>query len=370
MVHNMAKDLVSRGHNVTVLTSNTLNFKPAKLDDQEIIDGVKIIRFRSIQLLPYRYLYFTPGLIKHIIGLKCDVLHIYSHLPTFLTIFSKIASKLSKKNLILTPIYHPERSVVYNGTIQKILGKLYDDVIGPTILKLTNHVTALTKTEKQYYDNLGIANTYLVPDGLPLKDSLGTNPSPEELDDFVRRFNIGEKKLIIAVGRVEKRKGYEILITAFKEVYRTHKNVKLLIIGKDWGALEDMKNLVSSMGMSEHITFSGLISKTDLDCAYKASSMVVHPARFETICRIALEAWLHFKPLVVFDKFADPADYNNSVITKYLDPYALSEGMKKLLDDDVLASSLGEKGHNTLKHNYDWADIVTTMEKIYLQSVI
>lgn len=369
MVHNMAKDLVERGHSVTILTSNTMNFRPTNMDKEEIIDGVKIVRFKSLPLFPYRYLYFTPALIRKIFHTDCDVLHIYSHLPTFLTVFSTIAGKLAGKNLILTPIYHPERNVVYSGTFQKILGKMYDGIIGPLILKLTNHITALTRTEKQYYDNLGIENTYLVPDGLPLQDSLGVSPSEEQLVNFASRFNVDESKLIISVGRVEKRKGYEILIAAFKKVYETHKNVKLLIIGKDWGAMEELEDLVRSTDMSERIIFTGLISKTDLDCAYKTCTMVVHPARFETICRIALEAWLHFKPLVVFDKFADPADEHNSIITKYLDPDDLSDGIKKLLDDDELASNLGCKGHDTLKNDYDWKDIVTTMESIYFKSV-
>lgn len=64
--------------------------------------------------------------------------------------------------------------------------------------------------------------------------------------------------VIGSVGRLEEQKNYSVLVRAFEQLYKVHKNVRLLFVGD--GAQRDLiDNLVTSLGLYGRVTITGWV---------------------------------------------------------------------------------------------------------------
>ena len=53
----------------------------------------------------------------------------------------------------------------------------------------------------------------------------------------MKGYDIGDKKVILYVGRISKRKGIDKLVLAFNELVKEKEDVHLVIAGRDYGYL-------------------------------------------------------------------------------------------------------------------------------------
>lgn len=364
-MQNEAVRLVQKGHEVIVVTSNTIDFGPAGLKKEEYIDGVRVKRFTNYRIIPYKYLYFTPGVIPFLLKQKTDIIQIFTYMPTFITNVACLVSKIKRTPLVLRPIFHPLRSMSYSSFLQKALMFFYDNVIGFVMLKLSNAVMAQTTSEAEFYRRRNLKGIYVIPVGLlqPHQDS--EKITTTDLEEFRHKFGIKGSKIALSVGRLERRKGFDLLTKAFAKVCYNLPGSMLLIVGEDRGLRNTIEKLAQDLEIAENIVFTGILSRKELYCAYEIASLVVQSSLFETYFTIAQEAWAHSKPIVVFDKFSFDVTPETGILVRYLDIAALAEAMIKLFSDPDLAQRLGKQGFKSLKGKYDWDRIVDEMEELY-----
>ncbi len=88
---------------------------------------------------------------------------------------------------------------------------------------------------------------YLVPNGVP--------PIPPATNDFRQELQVGpDTRLILGAGRVEYRKGFDLLIRAFAELGQS--DVRLVIAGDDSDS-QNQRELARSLGLEERIHWLG-----------------------------------------------------------------------------------------------------------------
>lgn len=153
----------------------------------------------------------------------------------------------------------------------------------------------------------------------------------------VTAFSTGEEKRVLAIGRLEWQKGFDLLIDAWTIISPQHLDWRLDIIGT--GMLEeDLKRRISDAGLTnvQIYPFTSQISKE-----YARSSLFVLSSRFEGFSLVLLEAMRHGVPCVSFDCPYGPSD-------------VLVDGISGLLanndDSSDLAAKMGQlMGDNTLR---------------------
>lgn len=153
----------------------------------------------------------------------------------------------------------------------------------------------------------------------------------------VTAFSTGEEKRVLAIGRLEWQKGFDLLIDAWTIISPQHLDWRLDIIGT--GMLEeDLKRRISDAGLTnvQIHPFTSQISKE-----YARSSLFVLSSRFEGFSLVLLEAMRHGVPCVSFDCPYGPSD-------------VLVDGISGLLanndDSSDLAAKMGQlMGDNTLR---------------------
>lgn len=153
--------------------------------------------------------------------------------------------------------------------------------------------------------------------------------------------------VIITVGRLIKEKGHKHLIKAFKQVKRSVKQAKLLILGK--GEMEkDLKDLVKSLGLENDVLFLGW-QKNPFQFLKRANVFVLSSLT-EGLPNALIEAMTCGLPVVSTDCPSGPNEIlengKNGILVPVSDEKTLAEAILKLLNNSDLRdkfSNLGEK---------------------------
>lgn len=113
-------------------------------------------------------------------------------------------------------------------------------------------------------------------------------------------------KVIMALGRLARNKGYDLLIEGFAVVAAQHKDavLHLAIGGTDMNARErdmllELRNLAESTGFADRIHFGSFIAEEDLSDYYRAADLFVLCSRYEPFGMTAIEAMASGTPTVV-----------------------------------------------------------------------
>ena len=138
---------------------------------------------------------------------------------------------------------------------------------------------------------------------------------PAAGDAFRREHGLGERPLLLSVGRLTARKGlYEFVRDALPAIRQKHPQVLLLVIGDDapdalagatTGGRAALEALAASLGLAEHVRLLGPCDDDTLRQAYFAADVHVFPVRdlpgdVEGFGMVAIEAAAHGLPTVAF----------------------------------------------------------------------
>ncbi|MFA0391999.1 glycosyltransferase family 4 protein [Vibrio splendidus] len=155
-------------------------------------------------------------------------------------------------------------------------------------------------------------------------------------------LNSGAQKRMIAVGSLHRKKGFDMLISAFASFSKEFDDWELVIIG-DGLEKESLANQAFNLGLTDKILFPGSVG--NMNEWYESSDMFILSSRSEGFPGVLLEAMASGLPVVSFDCKTGPRDIIENGISGLLvdagDILGLSSGMKKLASEDDFRQKLG-----------------------------
>ncbi len=146
-----------------------------------------------------------------------------------------------------------------------------------THLRAADAVVAVSRfTPRVLVDEMGIApdRVCLIENGV---DTKRFSPGPDD-PAFRARFGLAGKRIVVAVGRLIARKGFDQTIRAWPQVFAAHPDSHLLIIG-DGPQRASLQALVDQSGVAHSITLAGALSDADLLSAYRSAVLFAMPNR-------------------------------------------------------------------------------------------
>ena len=180
----------------------------------------------------------------------------------------------------------------------------------------------------------------------------------------INRFSPCTEKRVIAAGRLEWQKGYDLMFEAWKHVEKKHPDWKLDIFGV--GRLEKtLKEQLASSGMKTVtiIPFTPNISEE-----YAKSSICVLSSRFEGFSLVLLEAMRHGVPVVSFDCPFGPSevleDGKCGFIVPLEDVTALADKLCVLIEDESLRKQFSNAALDRAK-TFDVDKIMLRWKKLF-----
>jgi mannosylfructose-phosphate synthase len=217
-----------------------------------------------------------------------------------------------------------------------------------------------------------LANDYDVPtDKLrmlpPGYDDQRYYPMSEASRKIVRERLGFKGQVILAIGRLARNKGYDLLIDAFPLVAQRHPEavLHLAVGGQDLNArelhlLQDLRARAEASGYADRIQFGSFISEKDMPDYYRACDLFVLCSRYEPFGMTAIEAMASGAPTVVtvhgglyrslsFGRhalFADPFDREDLGIT-----------IAKVFRHPRLRSRLARMGAHKVRSLFTWTGV-------------
>ena len=362
-VYGLCKELVKRGHEVTVFTTDTLDSRNRAKETQEIIDGIEVRRFRNLSnTIAYRdKIFISPGMI---FGLSnslrnFDIIHMHEYRTLQNLIVHHFARKYG------TPYVLQTRGSLPRIMTKQRLKQIYDTLWGYRLLRDASKVVALTQIEAEQYKSMGVSQDRIeiVPNGIDLAEF----ENLPQRGEFRKKWRINNsQKIVLFLSRIHKIKGPDLLARAFAALLRDFDNIKLVIVGPDDGYLPVLKKLIQELNIEEKVLFTGLLHGRDKLAAYIDADVYVLPSAYEIFGRTLLEACACGTPIIVTDRcgIADVIDGQAGLVVPY-DKDALGKALRDILSDDQMRRQFGEKAKLLVREKFNWEKISQQLESIY-----
>ncbi|RXR26830.1 glycosyltransferase family 1 protein [Oerskovia turbata] len=170
---------------------------------------------------------------------------------------------------------------------------------------------------------------------------------------------------LLAVGRVEHVKGFDLLLEAFASSPLAER-ARLTIVG-DGSELAELRRRARALGVEDRVSFPGMLGPDAVAEALAAATVVVVPSRKEAASIVVLEAWRAGRP-VVGTVLGGPrtllTDGVDGLLVDPRDAAALARAISSLLDDPDRAAAMGAAGRREVEH-YTWEAVVDRYDAVY-----
>jgi glycosyltransferase involved in cell wall biosynthesis len=305
----------------------------------------------------------TPGL-KKTLARKIpdfDLVHIQElwHYPGY------IASKIARsRNVPYIVTIHGELNE-WNLQQKRLKKQIYMTAIQRGILQKSAALHAITQAESNRIRQLEIETPVaMIPNGIHTEEF-------ENLPDrsqFVSRYPELENRLIVLfLGRIQQKKGLDILAQAFGNLVRTRHDVRLVVAGPDEdNTLTEIKTILKSQGALEKAVFPGMLTGEQKLEALGAADIFALTSYSEGFSVALLEALSAGLPLVITDEcnFPEVGDSRAGFVVRPNDSETAS-ALMSLLDSADLRREMSENARRLVRSNYTWERIAEKMFTLY-----
>jgi phosphatidyl-myo-inositol dimannoside synthase len=187
---------------------------------------------------------------------------------------------------------------------------------------------------------------------------------------FEEQFGISGKKIIYTVGRLDERKGHDLVIKILFLIISKFPDVIYLIAGTGPN-LNSLKAEVVKYGLMEHVQFLGFVPDEEIVCLHGAGNIFVMPNRIlddgdtEGFGIVFLEASASGKP-VIGGRAGGAVDAIEDGFSGYLvNPYnteELVDRIEYLLSNPEKAEAMGQRGKQRAWNKFRWPYLVQKLE--------
>jgi glycosyltransferase involved in cell wall biosynthesis len=181
----------------------------------------------------------------------------------------------------------------------KLLKKIYNWVIGHSIIRKASGWIAITSAEFVQFESYGItaSQVIVIPNGVSVEDF------PQvDVETYKRDIGLGGKPLILFMGRLNSIKGPDLLLQAFALVKDRISEFHLVFAGPDEGMKSVLIEIAKQNNISEHVHFLGYVGLEDKSAVYRMANLLVVPSRQEAMSIVALEAAACGTPVMLTDQ--------------------------------------------------------------------
>jgi glycosyltransferase involved in cell wall biosynthesis len=349
--YNISKQMIERGHRVTVLCSTRSN-----KNSVEYIDGIKVISQKPDFI-------FSNTPIKLDLFLKMSILVTENNFDlinaaTPVPFYAEIASIVSKiHNIPFVLTYHND--IIKPTFFMNFISTIYNKTFGIIPRKISKFI--ITSSPYCYNESIFLKSfknkLVLIPPAVDVnKYTTGKSSKIHE----VYKIPINSK-IIIFVGQLSKthtHKGVVDLIKSFQVLLKHRDDLYLLIVGKG-NMIPNYEEMCKNLNVSKHVIFSGFTKENELIEYYKSSDIVVLPSTrvAEGFGMVLIEGGACGKP-VIGTKVGGIQYVIKDGVTGLLvppqDPKSLANAVIKLLDDEYLSMKMGMNGRQLVEQRYSW----------------
>lgn len=365
---NWAKGLSSKGHKITVFTTdldfaNNVKTFNKKLSRKEKFEGFLINRTHVV--LSIKLFFINPLMYFEMNKEDIDLIHCIG-IRSFQALIAAIISQKRKIPLIISDqgglTTHPD---INNG---KILTKILYKIQNPIIKYIINQSTKIivpNQYEKEIFQNFTKSDKIEI-----IRNGINLDEFENVMENFTEKYSI-KNEFILFVGRFHFVKGVDILIESVNEIknYLILKNIKCVIMGVDFGYEETMLNLINKYNLNNIIKVIRKPSREDIISAYISSKFLVLPSRWELSPLTPIEGFASKKTVISSNCHGIPHTFEHEKHGILIEKENFKEMAEKiifLIENPMELEKLSKNAYQFVLKECNSKFMINRIEQIYL----
>ena len=246
-----------------------------------------------------------------------------------------------------------------SGAFWKIYSGLARRMIGEAAC-----VIAISDFERNLLVRAGLRadNVMILPPGVDLTGFATARAS------IFERYGMAGNRVIVSLGRLAFGKRVDRLIHAIPAVLQKNPDVRVLIIGPDYGDEHRLRQITKSLQLDDVITFAGALSQDDVAAALQWSSAFAMTSDFELFGITLIEAMAAGAAVIAPGVASIPYVVRHGetgLLYRHDDVEDLSKALIRVLSDEKLRDHLIETGKRETSTRFDFQRNLDALEDIY-----
>ncbi|WP_435412470.1 glycosyltransferase family 4 protein [Psychroserpens mesophilus] len=316
-----------------------------------------MFNFKNILLLPFTIVSSVWKLRKSLKNVKIDIIHSNTVAVLVGAFYSKIYN--------IKHIWH----------IHEIIEKPKPVKLAYPVLMhyFSNKVVYNSEATKSFYNNENkklIKKSNTILNGLDRDQQI--TPLHVKMSIKKERFKANENDIIIGlVGRINKRKGHNLLLNSFENLLTKYDNIKLVFVGsappgQDF-IVDDLQNLIAEKNLKSKCII--LPFQTNIWRIYDSMDIVVVPSTEpESFGLVALEAMLSSKAVIASNHGGIREIVRHNKTGFLFEPGNMNELMaflEVLITDKAKCIEFGQEGEKRAKEKFSLYGYMEEFTKLY-----
>jgi glycogen synthase len=173
------------------------------------------------------------------------------------------------------------------------------------------------------------------------------------------------RRYLAAVGRLERMKGFDLLLDAFAEA-RLPGDIGL-VVGGDGTQATALRAQAEHRGISDRVLFTGMLTPAEVSGLLAGATATIVPSRFEAFGIAVLESWRAGSPLVAADRGGLPdlvADGEDGLLVDPEDTAAFARRLVEIVADRTGAAERAARGRSRARE-FTWERTADGYEELY-----
>jgi glycosyltransferase involved in cell wall biosynthesis len=288
---------------------------------------------------------------------KFDVVHLVGHWTVLNALVYRAAVRANKPYVVC-----PAGALSIFGR-SKIFKRIYNFVVGNSIIKNASMCIAVTHEEAVYFVASGVSpeRVCVIPNGIDPGDFLSF-----DVAGFRKKYALGDRPYILFLGRLNAIKGPDLLLEAFWRLGDRFREFDLVFVGPDGGMLDSLTAASKREAVDGRVNFIGYLGGAEKATAYHAAELLVIPSRHEAMSIVALEAGICGTPVLLTDQcgFNQLAEVGGGWVAPAT-AEGLQRGLEEILPNPDARRKAGQNIKSYVASNYGWDVIVESYKSLY-----
>ncbi|MGD8402209.1 MAG: glycosyltransferase [Anaerolineales bacterium] len=361
-VESFRAELTRQGHNVFVFAQSDGDYED---------EAPFIFRYPSltlpIQVEVPAVIPVSPFVDQLLPSLKLEVIH--THHPGLLG--QTAATKAKNMSLPLVFTFHTQyREYTHyfplpQETIQEFLKGAVKTWL-KDFMRKCQHIVIPSESMKEILTReYGLQDRYtVIPTGINLEPYQSANGN-----DLRTRENWQDDKVMVSIGRLAQEKNWKTLLKAAGEVYQTHSDLRVVLIG-DGPQKKTLQDLTTQLGIGERVIFTGELPFEETSAYLKAADFFGFASVTETQGLVTMEAMAAGLPVVAVDASGtrDIVDNGEQGFLVPNDVDALAASINKLMESPAKMRQFHSKALKKAKA-FDVGRLTKKLVNVYKQAI-
>ena len=359
----MCVALVRKGTKVTIFTTNR-NYPKGILNvpvNTQVSQNGYNIWYFPVQFTPYKVsLDMMKALRLHL--KEYEILHIHG-LYRFPSTIAAYYAKKFEIPYIMRPHGCLDPFLFYKPK-NRLIKRIHEHLIERRNLNKAAAVHYTSKEEMALVPFKIKVPSLIMPLGIDLRKY--ENLPPDGV--FKAKYNLKDKKLILHLGRINFKKGLDILVRGFAQVSLDRNDLCLVLAGPDnenYGS--QVEKWIIDEGVKDKVIFPGMLQGVDKLAVLRDADIFALPSYSENFGIAVVEAMACSLPVVISNRvniWREIQDAGAGLVTS-CDSDEVAKALKSLLDDVSIRFRMGEAGKMLVNKTYNWDVVVNDMLKAY-----